>query len=344
MKAIVFFLILCFANAGIVNSQNNAAYQYLSSISDNGQNISKRYMSYSSAVAHSKKARKVENKRQDLLKAVADARKKAQALSCFENDCALRDSLVSFLTISYYVLNSDYEKIVNMEEVAEQSYDLMEAYLNAREMANGKVETAGNILGNKFDEFAKKYNIPVSDNKSKLSKDIEKSNRVNDHYNIVFLVFFKSYKQEAYLIDAINRKDYSSAEQNRNALLQVAAEGISKLDTMKGFNNDKALIIACKRVLEFHRTEAKDKIGLIIDYFLKQENYDKLDKVIGSKEPMLRTQQEIDQFNKAITDLKAALAKYNPTNNYLNQNRTNTLNAWNTTTQNYLERYIPKYE
>lgn len=113
---------------------------------------------------------------------------------------------------------------------------------------------------------------------------------------------------------------------------------------MKGYNSDKALIMACKRVLEFHRTEARDKIGLIIDYMLKQENYDKLDKIIGSKEPMLRTQQEIDQFNKAITDVKSAMAKFNPTNNYLNQTRTSTTKAWNTTSQNYLERYIPKYE
>lgn len=326
-------------------SQNNdAAFKYLSAISENGAAISKRYMSYSSAVAHSKRARKVENRRIDLIKAVADAKKKAAAMACYDNDCALRDSLVLYLTISYYVLNSDYEKIINMEDVAEQSYDKMEAYLKARSMANEKVRNAGDMLGDKFEAFAKSHNIKLSDSKDKLSKDIEKVNRVNDHYDDVFLIFFKAYKQEIYLMDALTRKDYSSAEQNRNALLEIATEGSASLDTMKGFNGDKALIMACKRVQEFYKSEAKDKISVIIDFMLKQENYEKLDKVIGSKDPMLRTQDEVTQFNKAITDVKSAINKYNSASSYLNQNRTSTINAWNNTSQNFLERYVPKYD
>lgn len=323
---------------------SDAALKYLNNIAENSQTISQKFMSYSSAVAHSNRARKVENRRIDLIKATADARNKAMAMTCFEKDCALRDSLVSYLTISYYVLNNDYAKIVNMEEVAEESYDQMEAYLNARKMATEKVKMAGDMLDDKYMAFADKHNIKIAENKSKLSRDIEKVGKVNEHYDKVYLIFFKSYKQEFYMADALNRKDYSSAEQNRNSLLQLSTEGLARLDTMRGLNNDKSLILACKRVLEFYKTEATDKVSTVIDFMLKKENYEKLEKVISTKDPMLRTQDEVNQYNKSVADLKAVTAKYNTTVNFLNQGRTASINGWNSATQNFLERYIPKYD
>ena len=42
----------------------------------------------------------------------------------------------------YNVLNDDYSKIINMEEIAEQSYDAMEAYILAQEMVDKKPEEA----------------------------------------------------------------------------------------------------------------------------------------------------------------------------------------------------------
>ena len=82
-------------------------------------------------------------------------------MPAFEGDKSLRDSVVSFLKLSYDVLNEDYEKIVNMEEVAEQSYDAMEAYLLAQDLANEKMNEASKMLSEMEKTFAKNHNIKL---------------------------------------------------------------------------------------------------------------------------------------------------------------------------------------
>ena len=60
----------------------------------------------------------------------------------FEGDKSLRDSTVSYLSLCYNVLNEDYSKILDLEEIAEQSFDLMEAYLLAQQKAGEKLDEA----------------------------------------------------------------------------------------------------------------------------------------------------------------------------------------------------------
>ena len=99
---------------------------------------------------------------------------------------------------------------------------------------------------------------------------------------------------------------------------------------------------ACKRSLEFYKTEARDKIGIMIDYFLKQENFDKLNQVFKTKDKMAHSREEIDAYNKVVTELNNAAKKFGTINNSLNQLRENTVNNWNLSVQNYFERYVPK--
>ena len=57
---------------------------------------------------------------------------------------------------------------------------------------------------------------------------------------------------------------------------------------------------------------------------------------------MLLSKEEVDQYNKAVSELNIAAKKFTIVNNSLNQARENSINNWNTISQNYLERYIPK--
>lgn len=342
MRNWVAICLLSFSSFVSILAQNNDALNYIIKIVNTEIEINEKYLKYNGAIAHGKSARKVENKRVALIQSVNNAKNTIASMPCFESDCSLRDSLVSFLSMQFYVLNYDFAKIVNMEEVAEQSYDNMELFMNAQEMANDKVELAGKNVDKVFKEFAKRHNVPLSDKKDEMSKKIERVSAVNKHYSAVYLIFFKAYKQEAYLMDAINRRDYSAAGQNKDALLSISLEGLSKLDTLKAYLNDKSLITACRKSLEFYKSESKDKIGIVIDYFIKAEEGDKLQRTVGSKDPMLITQDERTQFNNVKKELDLLTKKFNSTNPGLNQSRTATLNNWNGVVKSYMERYIPK--
>lgn len=117
----------------IAQNYENAG-EYMTAIDKQSENITKKFLSYASASAHGKKARKVENLRMKLLDEVQEARMNISGLPSFKGDKAYRDTSVSFMKLYFNVLNEDYSKIINMEDVAEQSYDAMEAYLLAQEL------------------------------------------------------------------------------------------------------------------------------------------------------------------------------------------------------------------
>ncbi len=340
----VFLYIIIFLSSGITgfSQKNYTAETYMITMSNEYRRTSESFLSYSSAVAHSNSARKVEKKRTDLIGSVAQAEINISHMPCFQEDCSLRDSMVSFLGIAYYVLTDDYSKILNMEEIAEQSYDLMEAYMLAREKADEKMNQAGISLENTQTEFAARHNVRLSDEKDKLSLKIEQINKVSDHYTDVYLVFFKSYKQEIYLLDALERKDFSSAEQNRNALIQTVVEGQAILDTLKAYRNDKSLIYACKRTLTFYNTEAAVKMPIILDFLMKNENFEKIKKAFDEKSTMERTSEEVDNYNKAVAELNKSARTFDTNQQYINQYRKSNIENWNTISHNYLEKYIPK--
>ncbi len=338
--ALVFYLIVVICNN--LNAQNTKeAVVYLSTITENERQISKRFISFTSTLVHDNSAKKVEFRRKNLIKSVEESRNKIAAMPCFANDCALRDSLVSFLKLQYYVLNSDYDKILNMEEIAEESYDNMEAYMNARSKANELIQHGGEVIDEIYKVFARQHNILLSDREDKISMQIDKINKVFKHYDCVYLIFFKVNKQEAYMINSMNKKDFSGIEQNRKALISVANEGLAKLDTVKAFLNDKSLILACLRAIKFYKTEAIDKTPGLIDFLMKNENFEKVKKTFDDKEPSSRTQDEINQYNLAVKDINSASNKFNSVNNSLNESRKSINNDWVNTVNNYLERYVP---
>ena len=50
-----------------------------------------------------------------------------------------KNQLLAYLSISEKHINEEYDKIIDMQEVAEQSYDYMEAYIMTRDLVNAKI-------------------------------------------------------------------------------------------------------------------------------------------------------------------------------------------------------------
>jgi hypothetical protein len=318
------------------------AGSYISFIGQQYREINKDFLSYTSAVAHGKSARKVENRRQTLMKTATDARRKIATMGAFQGDKSLRDSTVSYLTISYHVLNDDYGKIINLEEVAEQSYDAMEAYLLAQEIAGRKVSEAGERLQNMERSFAAKHKINLVENKDDLSEKLEKTGKVNEYQRALYLIFFKNYKQELYMMDAVQNKNINAIEQNKNSLIQYTQEGLSKLDTIRAFNGDRSLIAATKAMLEFYKQECTQKMLVITDFYLKEENFNKIKKAFEAKREKERTQADVNQYNKALEEMNKGITEFNKTNNQLYASRKDLIENWNKASQNLLDKHTPR--
>jgi hypothetical protein len=343
MKGFYLALVLIAVTVRFAHAQTNEAYTYLETIGNEFYEISHSSMSYTSAASHGKSARKVDKRRTDLINTIKAAETRIRRMKPFAGDASLRDSIVAYLVLDRIVMTEDYGKILNMEEIAEQSYDDMETYLLAKERAEEKLEVAYDRVAEQQKLFASRNNIKIVEGTSKLSIKLEKSGKVLNYYNKVYLLFFKSYKNEAYLMDAVGRKDISAMEQTKNALLTNAAQDLEKIGPIPAFNGDNTIKIACQKLLEFYKMEASQKVSEMITFQLKQENFEKMNAAIEAKRPADRTKQDVDNFNKAVKEYNDAVGKINALNNDLNKKRDALLNQWNNASENFLDKHVPKH-
>lgn len=320
-----------------------SAGEYMDFIGKQNKEIIDDYLSYRSAVAHSKNARKIENKRKALLQSVKDGTKKVAAMPSYKGDKSYRDSTVAFLKMTYHILNDDYGKIVNLEEVAEQSYDAMEAYFLAQDLANEKSDQSFENLRLVQTNFAYTHGVIISEaNKDQLQRKAELNSLISNYHRTLYMLFFKSYKQESYLLEALKNKDINAIEQNNNTLIKYAEEALVKLDTMKAFRNDRSLVAACKQIQEFYKSECKETEALV-DFFIKEENFNKIKSSMDAKKASEKTAADIDLYNKAIADLNKAITNFNNLNSRLHNGRSKSLENWNKVSKAFLDKHTPHH-
>ncbi|MBN2547360.1 MAG: hypothetical protein JXB50_16270 [Spirochaetes bacterium] len=336
----ILFLFLTEAFALSQSADNPVAY--LESISKIGDSITNDMWSYVKAAAHNKFVFQVENKRRQLLKTIKNGLIQMNKISDYNGDSSYKGAVIKYLESLYAILNEDYAKLVDMEQISEQSYDKMEAYLLAKQKSQDKIEEIVEILNKSLEVFAKKNNITLIVKKSDIIKNLEKSSEVIQYFNKIYLIFFKSNKQELYLITAQNKSNLNEIEQNRVNLIKYCDEGLLNLKKIKPYENDSSLLIEAEKALTFYKKEASEKFLLITDYFIKQDNFNKISKAFQKKRSSETTEEEVEQYNKKVDDYNKEVNAYNKVNNELNMDRAKIVQSWNKTSSVFIDNHVPK--
>lgn len=338
-------LVTCFALLHSASmAQDESPVTSLNKINQAMSKISEKYLAYMSAVAHSNnKAKKAEKKRDSFLEQISQSRYDITNVPYYKGDKSLHESALSYLKLTSDVMNENYAKVVNLEEIAEQSYDNMEAYLLMQKSVNDKMNEALDNQNKQVDAYCKKYNIQLMKDESDLSKKMKKLDEVTNYENKIYLIFFKCSVQENELTEAIEKKNITSIEQIKSSMIKYADEGLAKLDTIKGYNGDMGLKSSCRSALEFFKKEA-EKTAVITDYFMKEEAFAQIKKNFENNPSAKSDKAEIDKYNKAVNEINAASKQYNQTNQSLNQTRDNVYNNWNNAVNTYMDRNVPYAE
>jgi hypothetical protein len=337
------FLLLFFTGYSCFSQGAESPVQHMEFFTSREQELSKKYLSYMGEVAHGNRARKLEKKRQELIGQIRTSLNEVNRLRPYKGDATLRHTYKTYWDILLKVFNEDYDKIVNMEEIAEQSYDHMEAYLMAQQKAGEVLGDAQAKIEPVYNAFASKNNIRLVDGgDSKLEKKLRQVGLVNAYYYQIFLIFFKSFKQEAYVMEAFSKKDINGIEQNRSTLVKFAEEGLQKMDTIKAFKGDGSLATACRKVLDYHKNEAEKQVPDLNDFLLKNDEFEKIKKAFEAKPTSKRTQADVDIYNKAVNEINTALATSNKLLTAMNASREKVMENWDVTRKRFMEMHVPK--
>jgi len=340
MKNIVLFSVLFICGIGYSQDMTNAS-TYMKYFSDESEVIQQDMWDYTRSVSHGRSARKVEKRRKELINSSNSALAKVEQSKDYNGSSEYKDAVIEFFRIVNIVLKEDYAKIVDMEAIAEQSYDNMETYMMARELASDKQSEAANNLANAQRKFAADYNVELIESVDPLDEKMEIAGDVYDHYNEIYLIFFKSNKQEGYLLDALSAGNLSEIEHNRKALISTVEEGVGKLENVELYSGDKSMVEATEVLFKFYEKEAED-IQLAIDYFLKMENFKKVKESFDQIKEKDRTQENVDQYNNAVNEMNAAIEAYNTKNDENNKLRSILIDGWNTAAEKFTNKHVPK--
>lgn len=315
------------------------AVEYLTIIGDQYTEISEANWSYTKAVSHNKSGRKIDKKRKQLIKTTKEAQSTIKGLKAFNGSTAYRDSVLEYLNMSYSVLVNDYAKIMDLDEIKEQSYDMMEAYLLAQKTASNKLEAAGDMVDREQKVFCANNNITLTEEKSELGKKMEIANEVYDYYNPIYLIFFKANIQETKMIIALGANDMNAVEQSRQSMKIYAEEGLAKLKEIKSYKGDNTLKLACQKMLQYYVDEADNKVPALVNYVLEKDKFDKYNQAFQKKSN--KTQADIDKYNQKVADINTGANDYNQNNNELNNKRSELINNWNNSVAKFTDKHIP---
>jgi hypothetical protein len=328
----------------LAHAQDDNPGVYMNSISKARGDMDAKYMAYVSAAAHGRRARKVEKLRQEVLDNITQSRYNTIDLPKYKGDNSLRQGSIDYIQLCYIIFSEDYKKIVNVEELAEQSVDEMQAYLLLQDKVNEKLNEATAALRKVNKEFASKYNVNLVEESTALSEKMETAGKLTTYINAVYLAFFKCNWEDGQMTKAMNDKKVNDVEQARSALISYANEGLQSLDTLKPFEGDPSLANACKAALKFYKRAAENDMPKLTDFYLKEEDFEKLKKSFNGKTPSGRTQADVDAYNKAVKDINQAVGAFNQTNNRLNNDRNQVVKDWENEDKRYADEHMPHYK
>lgn len=315
---------------------------YLSFINKEQTTISKSTWKYTSAVAHSKSARRIDNTRKQLIKNIQTAKKKISDLKDgYKGDVEYRNQVIQYFDFSEKNLNEEYDKIINMQEVAEQSYDYMEAYLLMRDLINEKLDAENEKVNVGFKSFASKYNIRLSDEDSELSKKFKISNEVFDYHTVLYLIFFKVNFTDSNLTKAIESKELGAIQQNANSLIQYADEGLTKIKTIKPFNGDSAILNATKKALEYYKKQAQQYVPIAVNFLMFNDKFENAKKSIEAKSEKNRTKEEVNNYNTMVKQVNKEIDNFNKSNDSNFQEKQSILDNWNSVGDAFISNHVP---
>jgi hypothetical protein len=321
------------------------AGDYMTQISSARVEMDQKYMTYVSAAAHSRRTRKVEKLRTQALESIDNAKSKTMGLPKYKGDNSLRQASIDYILFCYRIFNDDYSKIVNMEEIAEQSVDQMQAFLLLEEKATEKLEEASAALSKAEKDFAAKYEVILVDSKNELFDKMSAAGNVTQYCDELYIIFFKCNWEDGQLFNALNSHKINDAEQARNSLISFAEEGLTELkaDSLKNFKGNSGLAAGCRDALQFYLYMAKNDIPKLTDYYLKQENFDKIKKSMNAKGNN-RTQDDVNEYNKAVKEMNASVSDFNQLNQDLNKRRQDVSQNWENSEKTFKDDLMPHYK
>ncbi|QJX48695.1 hypothetical protein HMJ29_17930 [Hymenobacter taeanensis] len=277
----------------------------------------KKNLRYISKAAHSDNEKKIDSKRQDLIKQTELSLNKVAKMPAFQDDKGFKEQTTEALYQLLKVYSEDYKAVDMLAATRTATVENMEQYFRLQEIAEAKMQVVNDSVDAAQKRFAQRHKMTISEDPEgkRLANYMRQVSEVNSYQHKVYLAQFRMEKASARLLDALNAQDAAAFEAARQQLVldtQTATKELSAIAPFRG--KDAQYRDAARNLVKFYgafaTNQATQMQGLM-------EHKDRLTKV------------EADKFNGFIKG-------YNTQNQKL-------VAAYNQAGSNFQATYIPVF-
>ncbi|MBK5279574.1 MAG: hypothetical protein JJE09_12000 [Bacteroidia bacterium] len=309
------FLFLLFSSAFSQEDEFNLknASDYNNFIMKEMAEAVQKNLEYISLSVHSDEFELLESKRREVTQQIFQSKEKISNMPPLDGDTRLRDEAVETLAEYQHAFELDYKDVIGLKRKSKDSFEAMEAYWKAEDIAERKVNKATNRLRKAQQVYANKHNMKVLDSvgDDDLEKKMSKISAVNKYWREIYLGFFKVSKEYDLLWQVLSNGVLGPVDHQRKQVSKVAGAVLPFLKSKPGFNGD---------------VEFRDQTINLLEYYQQVANIDfeKIVEVLGKKP----TQEEIDLVNSII--------------NKCNSDHERLVYNWNIASQDLFQKNVDK--
>ncbi|UPL50992.1 LIC11966 family surface protein [Hymenobacter sublimis] len=202
----------------------------------------KKNLRYISKSAHSDNEKKVDAKRQDLIKQTELSLNKIGRLPAFQDDKGFKDQTTDAILALLKIYSEDYKAVDMLAATRTATVENMEQYFRLQEIAEAKLQVVNDSVDAAQHRFARRHGMTLSEDPEgkRLAEYMRQVSEVNSYQHKVYLAQFRIEKATARLTDALSAQDPGAFEVARLQLMEDSKTATTELATITPFRGKDA--------------------------------------------------------------------------------------------------------
>ncbi|HEX8330475.1 MAG TPA: hypothetical protein VF629_23285 [Hymenobacter sp.] len=281
---------------------------YNNAIVNEQTELLKKNLRYISKAAHSENDRKIESRRLEVVEQNKVAVAKIQRMPAYKGNADLRSSALTAFKTMLEVYSADYKQVNALAATRTQSFEAMERYFAAQEVAEQKLAVVNDSMNASQRRFARQFGMSIEPNRetTKLDEYTRQVTVVNKYQHQVFLPYFRVQKASAKLTDALNAQDAAAFDAARVTLAAEAEKSATELSAVPAFRGkDVAYRNAARDLANLYVVMCANQFVQVAELMKQKDRLTKVDaQTINGHIGTYNTQNQ--KFNEAYNRTSAA--------------------------------------
>lgn len=286
---IIFCILVGQLNIGTAQTFDNPI-AYFDFFNQQHSAIVQENLNYLQVVVHSEDVELLIAKRLELLKLINQVEEQLNQLPDYDIDAGLKPTMQEVLLVYKTLYQEAYLEIEALKPQAQQSFELMQTYIDNQSMAEKQLADASHRFLEAQKAFATANGIVLIEGQS--SSETEQLNELNNYQRALFLSSFRINKLNAAFLESMNTAKEESMNVCLDQLLVGCTEELEKVEGIAGFNQNVDYRNAVQKQVETIENMAKSDYPILIK---------------GAVNSSALTAEEVDQYNGVITKINTTL-------------------------------------